>query len=880
MFEHILEALVFWLLALIPGLPDKINLQQGAAWVDPGFRRTVARYVVRFDEKGLSTSDFDFEIEVRDENGIKAFARQSFVYCSDWTDLTTDGFATVKADGSVVAVEAGAMEDQQADPSSPYRDGWRTRIVTYPNVVPGDKLRGHLVYKAKRPAFGGEFANYWSVPSGAPPEVMELTIDGPASKPLHISARNVEHSEERRDGRIVHHVRFRHDTPTPGPIGLDPFDSARRFEASTFTNYAALAAELNARNAPMALPDDALKKLSAEIVGDATEPGVKVERIHDWVARNIRYPGVGFEHDISTSQPASVVLDARYGDSTAHATVFKALLAAQGIETNLVAVNFAPQYMLTEVATANFDHAIVYVPKLDRYLDPTVSTAVAGDLSDELGGKPALNIDTGILTNIPALAAERFTMTADTDYTLASDGTRRARSILSGTGLGAEVGRVVARGSERLDQAAYVANRLENAELSGSGNFTFPDPHDVSDSYAFTANFQISKAVKLNDGARVRMLPLTDPRVSPLTLSIGREKGDPFHCRSMQYRETSSLTIPPDVNFNEMPAPLTYAVDIKGTSPYGTANGRIEATGTATIEGRTVRSNVVFRLTVDAPVCPAEFTEAIRTGWYKLIEFNREPVGLTKKAAPYVTEISVDFDRGVQVFSGGYYWFAERQLKPFAERGGARAQAYLGYIYENGSIGVMHDYREAVRWYRMAAEQNDAFSQSRLGYLYQNGLGVDRDETQAAQWYAKAADRGDIYAQNCLALMYRDGRGLARDYEQAAKWFTAAADRGSAWAQMNLGVLYFQGNGVPVDYTRGLFWLRNAADRNESHAQYNLGYAYESGTGVSQSKQQAIEWYAKAVEGGDSQAKERLDRLTDRSVVWAWFRRIGSLVGV
>jgi hypothetical protein len=79
MFEHILEALVFWLLALIPGLPDKINLQQGAAWVDPGFRRTVARYVVRFDEKGLSTSDFDFEIEVRDENGIKAFARQSFV---------------------------------------------------------------------------------------------------------------------------------------------------------------------------------------------------------------------------------------------------------------------------------------------------------------------------------------------------------------------------------------------------------------------------------------------------------------------------------------------------------------------------------------------------------------------------------------------------------------------------------------------------------------------------------------------------------------------------------------------------------------------------------------------------------------------------------
>jgi hypothetical protein len=31
MFEHFLEALVFWLLALISGVPDKINLQQRAA---------------------------------------------------------------------------------------------------------------------------------------------------------------------------------------------------------------------------------------------------------------------------------------------------------------------------------------------------------------------------------------------------------------------------------------------------------------------------------------------------------------------------------------------------------------------------------------------------------------------------------------------------------------------------------------------------------------------------------------------------------------------------------------------------------------------------------------------------------------------------------
>jgi hypothetical protein len=57
------------------------------------------------------------------------------------------------------------------------------------------------------------------------------------------------------------------------------------------------------------------------------------------------------------------VLASRYGDGKAHATILKALLAVQGIEANLVAVNADMQYTLTEVATPNFDHAIVYVPR-------------------------------------------------------------------------------------------------------------------------------------------------------------------------------------------------------------------------------------------------------------------------------------------------------------------------------------------------------------------------------------------------------------------------------------------------------------------------------------------------------------------------------------
>src|SRR3984893_9812374 len=446
---------------------DTTGAYHGSIWVDPGWRRTVSRYNVTFDEQGLSTTIFDFEIQALDEKGAAAISRQTFAYNNYFNELTSDDLATLKPDGSVIAVDKRAIRDQpaSADTSSPYFDEQRHRIIAYSNVAPGDKIRGRLIYKAKRPEFAGEFADYWSQPADQPPDVNEITLDGPASKPLHIAGRNVEHSEERSGNRIIHHVRMRQETPKPRLMDIDSFDDARRFEVSTFADYAAFAAVLNARNAPMAVPDETLRKLSTEIVGDATEARVKVERIHNWVARNIRYVGIGFEDGGWTSQPASEVLASRYSDCKAHATILKALLAAQGIEANLVAVNADAQYTLTEVATPNFNHAIVYVPEINQYLDPTVSLLAFGALPANLGGKPALNIDRGTLASIPVAKPERFTLTADTDYTLLSDGTRRARSILSGTGLGALAGRSVAEGLEAVERPNAARKLIEQAGL-------------------------------------------------------------------------------------------------------------------------------------------------------------------------------------------------------------------------------------------------------------------------------------------------------------------------------------------------------------------------------------------------------------------------------
>ncbi len=884
MMERITFALLLLLISptFAANAADTASAHQGPAWVDPGWRRTVSRYTVTFDAQGLSTTVFDFEIQALDEKGAQAISQQNLGYNSYFDELTVEGLATVKADGSVMPVDERAVRDQpaSADTSSPYFDERRLRIVAYPFVAPGDKVRGRVTYKSRRPHFAGEFARYWSEPADQPPETIDVTLDGPASKPLHIAGRNLEQSEERLGDRVVHHVRLRQETPKPRQMDGDLFDDAERIEVSTFANYAAFAAMLNARNAPMAQPDAALSKLSTEIVGDAGDVSAKVERIHNWVARNIRYVGIGFEDGGLTSQPASAVLAARYGDCKAHATILKALLAAQGIEANLVAVNAEMQYTLTEVATANFDHAIVYVPQIDQYLDPTAPLSAFGSLPPRLNGKPVLNIDKGTLASIPVAKPERFALAADTEYTLADDGTRRARSILSGSGLGAMLGRAMAQNLEKVDRPSTARKLIESAGLSGSGDYSFPNPRELSDSYAITATFQISSPVDRQQTARVRMLPLTEVRPSLAALTAGGANGQPFPCRSLEYRETGSLTLPEGTSFYERPAPISYTANFDGSTAFGPARGTIEVNGAVELDGRTLRSKALVRLTVDAAVCPAEFAAAIKAGLDKFTGFKYGPIGLTPSASADIADISAEFSQGVDAFQARNYQFALLRLKPFAELGNAKAQSYVGTMYEAGR-GVELNRGEAVAWFLKAAGQGDAYSQSHLGYAYEKGLGVASDEKLAAEWYAKAAEQGDAYGEARLASLYRDGRGVTQDFELAAKWFAKAADQGSAWAQMNLGLLYIKGQGVPLDYTKAMYWLRNAADRNDSYAQYNLGWAYESGTGVPKDRQEAIKWYGKASDGGNQEASARLAGLSAAGSFWGIvFRHLGLSGGL
>ena len=62
-----------------------------------------------------------------------------------------------------------------------------------------------------------------------------------------------------------------------------------------------------------------------------------------------------------------------------------------------------------------------------------------------------------------------------------------------------------------------------------------------------------------------------------------------------------------------------------------------------------------------------------------------------------------DFQKGLAAFNAGDFAAALREWTPLAEQGLTAAQYNLGIMYANGQ-GVLQDYKDAVKWCRLAAK--------------------------------------------------------------------------------------------------------------------------------------------------------------------------------
>lgn len=77
----------------------------------------------------------------------------------------------------------------------------------------------------------------------------------------------------------------------------------------------------------------------------------------------------------------------------------------------------------------------------------------------------------------------------------------------------------------------------------------------------------------------------------------------------------------------------------------------------------------------------------------------------------------------------------------------------------------------------VAAERGDARAQVQLGFMYATGRSVPQNNTLAAYWYRRSAEQGNAAGQHLLGLVYDKGFGVPPDYVLAHMWLNLAASR-------------------------------------------------------------------------------------------------------
>ena len=188
----------------------------------------------------------------------------------------------------------------------------------------------------------------------------------------------------------------------PGPGEVAPY-----LHVSTYASWDDVGAWYWRLVEDQLTPDDEIRRTARGLVSRSMSDADRVRAVYDFVVKSTRY--VGLEFGIHGYKPYRVtqVLARRFGDCKDKAALLIALLREVGVSAELVLVRTRRGGRLdTEPASlAVFDHAIVYVPKLDRYLDGTAEFAGLAELPAQDQGVMALRVGPrgSVLVETPVL---------------------------------------------------------------------------------------------------------------------------------------------------------------------------------------------------------------------------------------------------------------------------------------------------------------------------------------------------------------------------------------------------------------------------------------------------------------------------------------------
>ncbi|MFN3199752.1 MAG: DUF3857 domain-containing protein [Bradymonadia bacterium] len=325
---------------------------------------------------GLASRRLRRVVRLLDAEGARQFAEWSLAYVPGRQRIEIHT-ARLYREGQPPSSPARGDRDLSEPEYRLYYD-LRAEVLTFDQPRPGDviEVSWSITDIEGDPAFPGYYGELAYLQEYFPRARSVVDVAGPAADALAIELadRGVSIERSALDGGGA---RFTAEQvpAVAWEAGMPGGSSLRAFvHVSTAKGWGEIDTRYRTLLQDRDKPDRALKALAREWTRGVEGAEAQIGRLYAEVAARTRYVGLELGmHSFQPEQPR-ITLARGYGDCKDKATLLIALARALGHEAHLTLVRTRSSGALPPkpASLAIFNHAIVYLPGLDRFLDPTV----------------------------------------------------------------------------------------------------------------------------------------------------------------------------------------------------------------------------------------------------------------------------------------------------------------------------------------------------------------------------------------------------------------------------------------------------------------------------------------------------------------------------
>ena len=281
-----------------------------------------------------------------------------------------------KPGGQVIdAQESG--EGPVAETSVAMYYDMRSRQLRFAGLEKGDvvELDYTVSPTLRQSPYPGYFGELVTLAGRTPARLRRYVLIAPANQKIFVHGEKVAAARESEDAGRRTMVWEVHDvaalTREPRSPGIT--ETAPYVHVSTMADWQHLGAWYAELIRPQFALDQALQNELSRLLQGKDSDQEKIAAIHEFVLRNTHYVALEFGIYSYKPYPVAQTYARRFGDCKDKASLMIALLKAAGIEAQiaLVRTRSLGQVSPSPASIALFDHAIVYIPAYDVWLDGT-----------------------------------------------------------------------------------------------------------------------------------------------------------------------------------------------------------------------------------------------------------------------------------------------------------------------------------------------------------------------------------------------------------------------------------------------------------------------------------------------------------------------------